>query len=69
MNPDDHTVGVSLVELAQWIPDKVSAEKWFESVIWPDDRKCPAVRAKTRTRQRMTMICPIGAGTANGITP
>ena len=46
-----HRKGVSLIELAKWLPDEAAAVKWLpdeaaavkwsESVIWPDGRKCP----------------------------
>ena len=36
-----HRKGVSLIELAKWLPDEAAAVKWSESVIWPDGRKCP----------------------------
>ena len=32
--------GVSLVELFQMFPDDESAERWFESRIWKNGRKC-----------------------------
>ncbi len=31
-----HRKGVTLMELAEWIPDEEAARKWFEAVHWPD---------------------------------
>ncbi|MXZ18499.1 MAG: IS1595 family transposase [Rhodothermaceae bacterium] len=33
--------GISLLELAEQFPDEDSATQWFESVLWPNGRKCP----------------------------
>lgn len=33
--------GISLLKLVEMFPDEESAVKWFESVFWPDGRKCP----------------------------
>lgn len=33
--------GISLMKLVQDFPNEEAAEKWFESVFWPDGRKCP----------------------------
>ncbi len=33
-------VGISLIELTERFPDEKSAEKWFESVLWANGRKC-----------------------------
>ncbi len=32
--------GISLIQLFKMFPDEESAEKWFESVLWPDERCC-----------------------------
>ncbi len=36
-----HREGISLIELADMFPDENSATKWFESLVWPDGRRCP----------------------------
>ena len=36
-----HRKGISIIELAEMIPDEATAEKWFESILWGDDRPCP----------------------------
>ena len=33
--------GISILELAEMIPDEATAEKWFEVALWGDDRPCP----------------------------
>ena len=33
--------GITMMELFQKFPDDSTAEKWFESRIWKDGRKCP----------------------------
>ena len=33
--------GISIIELVEMIPDEAAAEKWFESILWGDDRPCP----------------------------
>ena len=33
--------GISLIELFEMFPDNETAEKWFESRIWGNDRVCP----------------------------
>lgn len=33
--------GISVVQLAEMIPDETTATEWFEKVVWPDGRKCP----------------------------
>lgn len=33
--------GISLMKLVQDFPNEEAAEKWFESVFWPDGRTCP----------------------------
>ena len=34
--------GITMMELFRMFPDNDTAEKWFESKIWKDGRKCPA---------------------------
>lgn len=56
-----HRKGISLIELAQWFPDEAAAMKWFESVIWPDGRKCPRCQGedtyKTKNANGMPYRC------------
>ncbi|MDE0210540.1 MAG: transposase, partial [Boseongicola sp.] len=33
--------GLTVMELMDLFPTEESAREWFESVIWPDGRKCP----------------------------
>ncbi len=33
--------GITLMELFKMFPDNDTAEKWFESRIWRDGRRCP----------------------------
>ncbi|MCY4672211.1 MAG: IS1595 family transposase [Bacteroidetes bacterium] len=33
--------GITLLQLQDLFPDEASAQQWFESVVWPDGRKCP----------------------------
>lgn len=33
--------GVSLIELMDLFPDEEAATKWFEQVVWGEDRHCP----------------------------
>ena len=35
-----YRVGISLLELYEMFPDEQSAVDWFESIYWPDGRKC-----------------------------
>jgi len=32
--------GISIFELSEMFPTEESAVKWFESILWPDGRKC-----------------------------
>ena len=36
-----HRKGLSLVEITRLFPDNETAQKWFESVQWPDGPFCP----------------------------
>ena len=36
-----HREAISLMELADLFPDEAAAKTWFESLIWPDGRRCP----------------------------
>ena len=33
--------GISLIQLLRMFPDDQTAEKWFESKVWPDGPYCP----------------------------
>ena len=33
--------GIGMVELFEMFPDDSTAEKWIESIRWPDGRTCP----------------------------
>ena len=33
--------GITMMELFKMFPDNATAEKWFESRIWQNGRKCP----------------------------
>lgn len=33
--------GISIIELAEMIPDEAAATKWFESILWNGERACP----------------------------
>ena len=35
-----HRKGISLLELAEIFPSEEAAVKWFEGVVWPDERCC-----------------------------
>ena len=35
-----HRKGISLLELAEMFPSEEAAVKWFEGVVWPDERCC-----------------------------
>ncbi|MCY4095890.1 MAG: IS1595 family transposase [Gammaproteobacteria bacterium] len=35
-----YRVGISLLELTEMFPDEESAVKWFETIYWPEGRKC-----------------------------
>ena len=37
-----HRKGVTLLELMDLFPDDDSAERWFQSIFWPDGVRCPA---------------------------
>ena len=42
MHPGKHfRKGITMMDLFQKFPDNSTAEKWFESRIWKDGRKCP----------------------------
>ena len=41
--------GITMMELFRMFPDNSTAEKWFESRIWKDGRKCPLCKG-TETR-------------------
>ena len=36
--------GITMVKLFQMFPDNKTAEKWFESKIWKNGRKCPTCK-------------------------
>ena len=36
-----YRVGLSLIELAEMIPDEATATKWFETIMWEDGCSCP----------------------------
>ena len=42
--------GISLIELFEMFPDEETSVKWFESVVWPEGRKCQHCGSK-RTRE------------------
>ena len=42
--------GITLIELMQMFPDEEAATRWFESVIWPNGRKCRKCGSE-RTRE------------------
>ena len=35
-----HRKGISLLDLAEMFPSEEAAVKWFEGVVWPDERCC-----------------------------
>ncbi|MYI67891.1 MAG: IS1595 family transposase [Boseongicola sp. SB0673_bin_14] len=37
--------GITLIELMDMFPDEESAERWFESVVWPEVRHCPECKS------------------------
>ena len=37
-----HRKGITLLELMDLFPDDDSAERWFQSIFWPDSVRCPA---------------------------
>ena len=41
-----HREGITLVQLIDMFPDEATATAWFESVIWPDGRRCPKCESK-----------------------
>ncbi|MYB47416.1 MAG: IS1595 family transposase [Cenarchaeum sp. SB0662_bin_33] len=53
--------GITIVELFKMFPDNKTAEKWFESRIWKDGRKCPICKntnTKESTHKTMPYRCP-----------
>ena len=36
-----YRAGISIIELAEMIPDEAAATKWFESILWKGGRACP----------------------------
>ncbi len=36
-----YRIGITMVDLFKMFPDDKTAEKWFESRIWKDGRRCP----------------------------
>ena len=41
-----HREGITIVQLMDMFPDEDAASEWFESVIWPDGRRCPKCSSK-----------------------
>ena len=48
--------GITMMELFKMFPDNATAEKWFESRIWQNERKCPKCgNLDTTTARHPTM--------------
>ncbi len=54
--------GVTILELADMIPDEAAARKWFEARIWPNGRYCPRCgfmrTIESTGRPPMPYYCP-----------
>ena len=44
-----HRKGITIVKLIQMFPDDATAEKWIESIRWPDGRVCPVCGSSNTT--------------------
>ena len=55
-----HRQGISLLDLANIFPDEDAARLWFESIVWPDGRRCPycdSERTREASHKRMPYWC------------
>ena len=55
-----HRKGISLLELAQRFPTEKAAVKWFEGVVWPDERccgHCGSTRTAEASHAKMPYWC------------
>ena len=53
-----HREGLTVVELMDMFPTEEAANKWFESIIWPDGRHCPKC-GSVRTREASHKYMPL----------
>ena len=52
--------GMTLIEIMDRFPTELAAVKWFESALWPDQRKCGHCGG-TKTRKASHKTMPTGA--------
>jgi len=55
-----HREGITLIELMDMFPTEESAQKWFESVLWGDERvcgKCGSIRTTEASHKYMPYWC------------
>ncbi len=60
--PSAHT-GLSLTQLAEMIPDKTEASRWFESIVWPERAQVPTLQQRRHPRRHAKRIAvPLTCG-------
>ncbi len=61
MSGKSHREGISLIELTKMFPDEKSAVRWFEKILWGDQRVCPhcgSTDTKEASHRKMPYWCP-----------
>ena len=55
-----HREGMTIVDLMDMFPTEEAAAEWFETIIWPDGRRCPkcgSVRTREASHAKMPYWC------------
>ena len=52
--------GITLFEIIEMFPDEQAAVKWFEGILWPEERccgKCGSTRTRDASHEKMPYWC------------